>query len=43
MAIAPWAGLAPVIALSSLIVGINLAADALAKALGVDRAAAPVH
>jgi peptide/nickel transport system permease protein len=43
MAIAPWAGLAPVVALSSLIVGINLAADALAKALGVDRAAAPVH
>ncbi len=43
MAIAPWAGLAPVVALSSLIVGINIAADALAKALGVDRAAAPVH
>ena len=43
MAIAPWAGLAPVVALSSLIIGINLAADALAKALGVDRAAAPVH
>jgi peptide/nickel transport system permease protein len=43
MAIAPWAGLAPVVALSSLIVGINHAADALAKALGVDRAAAPAH
>jgi len=43
MAIAPWAGLAPVVALSSLIIGINLTADALAKALGVDRAAAAVH
>jgi peptide/nickel transport system permease protein len=43
MAIAPWAGFAPVVALSSLIIGINLAADALAKALGVDRAAAAAH
>ncbi len=38
MSFAPWGVLAPVIALSSLIVGINLTADALAKALGVDRA-----
>ncbi len=38
MAIAPWAVLAPVIALSTLIIGINLSADALAKALGIDRA-----
>ena len=38
MAFAPWAGMAPVVALSSLIIGINLAADALAKALGIDRA-----
>ncbi len=38
MSLAPWAALAPVVALSSLIVGINLSADALAKALGVDRA-----
>lgn len=38
MSIAPWTGLAPVIALSSLIIGINLTADGLAKALGVDRA-----
>jgi peptide/nickel transport system permease protein len=37
MAVAPWAGMAPVIALSSLIIGINLLADAMAKALGVDR------
>ncbi|MCA3360458.1 MAG: ABC transporter permease [Roseomonas sp.] len=37
MAVAPWAGMAPVLALSSLIIGINLLADALAKALGVDR------
>lgn len=43
MAIAPWAGFAPVVALSSLIIGINLAADALAKTLGVDRAAASAH
>ena len=38
MSFAPWAALAPVIALSSLIIGINLSADALAKALGIDRA-----
>ena len=38
MAFAPWAVLAPVIALSTLIIGINLSADALAKALGIDRA-----
>jgi peptide/nickel transport system permease protein len=43
MAIAPWPAFAPVIALSSLIVGINLTADALAKALGIDRAQAAVH
>ena len=38
MSFAPWGVLAPVIALSSLIIGINLTADALAKTLGVDRA-----
>ncbi len=38
MSIAPWVALPPVIALSSLIIGINLSADALAKALGIDRA-----
>lgn len=43
MAIAPWAGLAPVIALSLLIIGINLTADALAKSLGLDRAQSAVH
>ena len=37
MSFAPWAALAPVVALSSLIIGINLSADALAKALGIDR------
>ena len=37
MSLAPWGVLAPVIALSSLIIGINLAADALAKSLGIDR------
>lgn len=35
--VAPWTALAPVIALSTLIVGLNLSADALAKALGIDR------
>ena len=38
MSFAPWAALAPVVALSSLIIGINLSADALAKALGIERA-----
>jgi peptide/nickel transport system permease protein len=38
MAIAPWSALGPVLALSSLIIGVNLVADALAKALGLDRA-----
>lgn len=38
MSLAPWGVLGPVIALSSLIIGINLTADALAKALGIDRA-----
>lgn len=35
--LAPWTVLPPMIALASLIIGINLAADALGKALGVDR------
>jgi len=38
MWIAPWGVLGPVLALSSLIIGINLLADALAKTLGIDRA-----
>ncbi|MGA1052592.1 MAG: ROK family protein [Ilumatobacteraceae bacterium] len=38
MSFAPLGVLGPVIALSSLIIGINLTADALAKALGIDRA-----
>jgi peptide/nickel transport system permease protein len=38
MSLAPWVALAPVVALSSLIIGINLSADALAKAVGIDRA-----
>jgi peptide/nickel transport system permease protein len=37
MSLAPLGVIAPVLALSSLIVGINLSADALAKALGLDR------
>ncbi|MBT6567148.1 MAG: ABC transporter permease, partial [Candidatus Puniceispirillum sp.] len=35
MSFAPWGVIGPVIALSSLIIGINLTADALAKALGI--------
>ncbi len=43
MATAPWSVFWPCAALSSLIIGINLLADALGKALGLDRAtAAPV-
>ncbi len=38
MAVAPWAVLGPIIALSSMIIGVNLSADALAKTLGIDRA-----
>ena len=38
-----WAVLAPIFGLSSLIIGINLTADAFAKALGIDRSTkAPV-
>jgi len=43
LAIQPWAVFGPVIMLSTLIVGINLFADAFAKALGLDRSqGAPV-
>lgn len=43
LAIQPWAVFGPAIMLSSLIIGINLFADALAKALGLDRSqGAPV-
>lgn len=38
LSIAPWASLSPCAALASLIVGLNLLADAGAKAIGVDRA-----
>jgi len=37
MSLAPVGVIAPVIALSTLIIGINLTADALAKTLGLDR------
>lgn len=37
MAAAPWTAIFPILALSSLIIGANLAVDAAAKALGVDR------
>ena len=43
MSIAPWWTFSPLIALSTLIIAINLTADALAKATGLDRAqGAPV-
>ncbi|UVC15186.1 ABC transporter permease [Mesorhizobium onobrychidis] len=38
LSVAPWAILSPCVALASLIVGLNLLADASAKAIGVDRA-----
>jgi peptide/nickel transport system permease protein len=37
LAIAPWASIFPMISLGTLVIGINLAADALAKAIGLDR------
>lgn len=37
MSLAPWGVLGPMIALSTLIIGVNLTADGLAKALGIDR------
>ena len=37
MSFAWWAVIAPIVGLSSLIIGINLTADAFAKALGIDR------
>lgn len=40
MALAPWGTLFPVLAIATLVIGLNLTADGLAKALGVDRAAA---
>ena len=38
MSLAPWGVLGPMIALSTLIIGVNLTADTLAKTLGIDRA-----
>jgi len=38
LTVIPWAALAPMIALSSFIIAINLSAEALGKALGLDRA-----
>jgi len=37
LAIAPWGSIFPMLALSTMVIGINLAADALAKAMGLDR------
>jgi peptide/nickel transport system permease protein len=38
LAVAPWTSIAPIIALSALVIGLNMAADGLAKSFGVDRA-----
>ncbi|MFT4289335.1 ABC transporter permease [Nocardioides sp.] len=40
LAVAPWATIAPIIALAFIILGLNLAADGFAKARGVDRGVA---
>lgn len=37
LAVSPWGTLFPILALASLIIGINLAGDALSKAIGLDR------
>ena len=37
MTVVPWAVLAPIIALSSLVIGLSFAADGLSGRLGVDR------
>ena len=37
LAIAPWGSIFPMLALGTLVIGINLASDALAKAMGLDR------
>ena len=37
LAVHPWGTLFPVLALSTMIIGINLAGDALSKAIGLDR------
>ncbi|WP_017557321.1 ABC transporter permease [Nocardiopsis baichengensis] len=37
MTVVPWASLAPIVALATLVLGLNLSADGLAKAWGVDR------
>jgi len=37
LAVAPWGTFFPVIAISSMVIGINLAADALSKAVGLER------
>ena len=37
LTVTPWAAVGPIVALATLIVGLNLAADGLAKARGVDR------
>ena len=43
ISIAPWASIGPIIALASLVVGLNLAADGLAKTFGLDRLRGPLR
>ena len=38
LTVVPLGTLAPIVALATLVVGLNLAADGLSKSLGVDRA-----
>ncbi|KPG85664.1 peptide ABC transporter permease [Frigoribacterium sp. RIT-PI-h] len=38
LTVVPWGTLAPVVALATLVIGLNLSADGLSKSLGVDRA-----
>ena len=43
MSIAPWATIFPIIALGSLVIAINLAADGFAKAIGIDLTRGGIH
>jgi peptide/nickel transport system permease protein len=43
LAIAPWSTFFPMLAISTLVIGLNLAADGISKAMGIDRSrGAPV-
>ncbi len=42
LTVVPWATLAPILALATFVIGMNLAADGLSKAFGIDRQRAGV-